>query len=179
MQIRNKQVKLLALVPLVLAATACTTKRDVDMNTDYQWSKSEAEEARMKTIAEIAKQGDGGVVAAALLMQQGGTYNAQPPRSTGDRIVDVAKAALPAVGNTLVGVGQIAATVYAADVQRDIAVAQSNNNTAVAINNSDNDAAVTMQTNDTMADIASATIVNPEVVNNTTVCVTDATYTCE
>lgn len=172
--------KVLMALPLVLAVTACTTKNDVDMNTDYQWSKSEAEEARMKAIAEIAKQGEGGVVAAALLMQQNGTYNAQPPRSTGDRIVDVAKAALPAVGNTLVGVGQIAATVYAADAQKDVALTQSNNNTAVAINQSDNDATVTMQTNDTLAGVAEATIVtNTNTSTQDVVCISDATYTCE
>lgn len=161
-------MKYLLLIPAFVLA-ACTTQRDVDMNTDYQWSKSEAEEARMKAIAEIAKQGDSGVVAAALLMQQSKEYNAQAPRTTGDRIVDVAKSTLPVLGNTLVGVGQIAATVYAADAQKDVALTQSNNNTAVAINNSDNNATVTMQTNDTMAGIAEATVVDPVVVETSTV----------
>ena len=165
MQIRSK-VKLLALVPVVLAAGACTTKNDIDLNTDYQWSKSEAETARMQAIAEIAKQGEGGVVAAALLMQQGGTYDAQPPRTTSDRVVDVIKTALPALGSTLVGVGQIGATVYAADVQKDI-----------AMNNSNNNATVTMHTNDTMATIAEATIVDPVVVETTTTTTTSNTTT--
>ena len=167
--------KAVIILPLVFGITACTTKNDIDLNTDYQWSKSQAEVARMEAISEIAKQGEGGVVAAALLMQQGGNYDAQPPRTTSDRVVDVVTSALPVLGNTLVGVGQIGATVYAADAQKDVALAQSNNNTAVAINQSDNDATVTMQTNDTMADIAQATIVDPAVVETSSTTTTTTT----
>ena len=161
-------MKNLILIP-ALALAACSTKNDVNMNTDYQWSNANVQEERMKTIAEIAKQGEGGVVASALLMQQSGQYTTQTPRTNGDRFVDVAKAALPA----LVGVGQIAATVYAAEQQKDIAINSSNNNTAVAID-----------TNATMAGIAEVTIVDPEVVTSTNtsqsvVCVSDSTYTCE
>jgi hypothetical protein len=161
-------MKHLILIPALVLA-ACSTKNDVNMNTDYQWSNANVQEERMKAIAEIAKQGEGGVVAAALLMQQSGQYTTQAPRTNGDRFVDVAKAALPA----LVGVGQIAATVYAAEQQKDIAINSSNNKTAVAID-----------TNATMAGIAEVTIVRPEVVTSTNtsqsvVCVSDATYTCE
>jgi hypothetical protein len=166
----------LPVVLVALVVAGCSSRNDVDMNTDYQWSNSQAEQKRLETIAEIAKQGEGGVVAAALLMQEGGKYQTQAPKTNGDRVADVAKTVL---GGSLIGLGQIAATVYAADVQKDIAVTQSNNNKDVAINQSNNNATVTMQTNDTMANIAEATIVNPEIVNNTTICVTDATYTCE
>lgn len=156
-------MKYLFLIPVV-ALAACTTKNDIDLNTDYQWSKSQAEVARMEAIAEIAKQGEGGVVAAALLMQQEGNYDAQPPRTTSDRVVDVVTSALPVLGNTLVGVGQIGATVYAADVQKDI-----------AMNNSNNNAAVTMHTNDTMATIAETTIVDPAVVETSSTTTTTTT----
>jgi len=144
-------MKYLLVIPVAALLAACSTKNDVAMNTDYQWSKSHAEQKRLEAIAEIAKQGEGGVVAAALLMQQNGQYNAAPPRTGGDRAVDLAKTIMPALGNTLVGVGQIAATVYAADIQKDIAINSSNNNKDIAINNSDNNATVYMHTNDTMA----------------------------
>jgi len=166
-------MKYLLVIPVAVLLAACSSKNDVAMNTDYQWSKSHAEQKRLEAISEIAKQGESGVVAAALLMQQNGQYNAAPPRTGGDRAVDLAKTIMPALGNTLIGVGQIGATVYAAEVQKDI-----------AINNSNNDTTVATHTNDTMAGIAEVTIVNPEVVNpevvnNTTICVSDATYTCE
>lgn len=173
--------KLMLIVPVAFALAACSTKNDRAMNADYQRSVAQTETARMEAIAEIAKQGEGGVVAAALLMQkEGNTAKQQAPRGTGDKLVDVVKVALPAVGNTLVGVGQIAATVYATEAQKDIAVTQSNNNSSVAINQSDNDAAVTMQTNDTMSGIAEATIVtNTNTNTQDVVCISDATYTCE
>lgn len=174
--------KLLVLLPALLFVAACSTANDVEMNSDYQIAVAMSEKARMEAIAEIARQGEGGVVAAALLMQQNGGNNHRAPVGTGDRAVAVANAVVPALGNTLVGVGQIAATVYAAEVQADVAIGQSNNNRDVAINNSNNDAAVIMHTNDTMAGIAQATIVRPEVVTSTNtdvVCITDATYTCQ
>lgn len=178
--------KFLMLVPAVMLVTACSTPNDVAMNAEYQRSVAMSEAARMEAIAEIARQGEGGVVAAALLMQQnGGNSNHRAPVGTGDRVASVASAVVPALGNTLVGVGQIAATVYAAEAQKDVALTQSNNNANVAINQSNNDATVTMHTNDTMADIATVTIVNPEVVTSTNttsttdvVCITDDTYTC-
>jgi hypothetical protein len=170
-------MKYLLVIPVATLLAACSSKNDVAMNTDYQWSKSHAEQKRLEAIAEIAKQGEGGVVAAALLMQQNGQYNAAPPRTGGDRAVDLAKTIMPALGNTLVGVGQIAATVYAADIQKDIAVNSSNNNKDIAINNSDNNATVYMHTNDTMAGIAEVTIVNPEVVETTTTTTNTTTST--
>jgi len=165
----NNRIKFVLASVATFTVTACTSAEDVAMNESYQKFNSYAEQKRMDTIAEIAKQGEGGVVAAALLMKdalKAGSAN-EAPRTNSDRVLEGVKTVVPAMGNTLVGVGQIAATVYAAEVQKDIAVTQSNNNKDVAINSSDNDATVTMQTNDTMADIAEVTIVDPQVVTNT------------
>lgn len=156
-------MKYVLILPTVLLA-ACSSANDVEMNKDYQMSLSSIERNRMEAIKEIAKQGEGGVVAAALLMQQE-QQKVAPPRTNADRAVDLAKTVL---GNTLIGVGQIAATVYAADIQKDIAVNNSDNNKDIAINNSDNNATVTMHTNDTMAGIAEVTVVDPAVVETTT-----------
>lgn len=164
--------KHLCIVSSTVFLTACASNNDVAINSDYQWSQSHAEQKRLETIQEIAKQGEGGVVAAALLMQQNGQYKTPPPRTNGDRALDLAKTVL---GDTLIGVGQIAATVYATEIQKDIAVNSSNNNKDVAINNSDNNATVYMHTNDTMAGIAEVTIVNPEVVETTTTTTTNTT----
>lgn len=159
-------MKYLLIVPTMFLA-ACSTKNDVAMNTDYQWSVQHAQQKRMDTIAEIAKQGESGVVAAALLMQQErGQYNPQAPKGSGDKFLETVTALAPAIGNTLIGVGQIGATVYAAEVQKDI-----------AINNSNNNAEVTMHTNDTMAGIAEVTIVDPSVVETTTTTTTTSNTT--
>ena len=168
----------LYLIPIAaLSLSACTTANDVTVNSDYQRSAAQAESARMQTIAEIARQGEGGVVAAALLMQQGGS-SPRPPVNSGDRVANILSSVAPLV----VGLGQVGASIYASDSNRSIAITQSNNGRDVAINQSDNDATVTMQTNDTMSDIAEATIVNPQVVTTTdtnVVCVTNETYTCD
>jgi hypothetical protein len=163
-------VKNLLIIPLVFAVAACSTANDVAINSAYQRSAAQTEAARMQAIAEIARQGESGVVAAALLMQQENGSTRRAPVSTGDRAAGLIAALAPVI----VGVGQIGATVYAADANRDVSLAQSNNSRDVAINQSGNDATVMMHTNDTMSDIAAATIVNANVI-----CVTDVTYTCE
>ena len=151
------------LLPVALLTTACTSSNDVAMNKDYQMSVASMERNRMEAIKEIAKQGEGGVVAAALLMQQE-QQKVAPPRTNGDRAVDLAKTVL---GDTLIGVGQIAATVYAADIQKDIAINSSDNNKDIAINNSDNNLSLATDTNATMSNLAEVTIVKPEVVEKT------------
>jgi len=171
-------MKYLLVIPVAALLAACSTKNDVAMNTDYQWSVSHAQQKRMDTIAEIAKQGEGGVVAAALLMQQErGQYNPQAPKGSGDKFLETVTALAPAISNTLIGVGQIGATVYAAEVQKDIAINNSNNNKDVAINSSNNDTTIATHTNDTMAGIAEVTIVNPEVVETTTTTTNTTTST--
>lgn len=150
-------------LPIALFTAACASEKDVAMNKDYTMTIASMERSRMDAIKEIAKQGEGGVVAAALLMQQE-TQSVNPPRTNGDRAVDLAKTVL---GDTLIGVGQIAATVYAADIQKDIAINSSDNNKDIEINNSDNNLSIATHTNDTMSDIAEVTIVQPEVVEKT------------
>ena len=159
--------KHLCIVSSTVFLTACASNNDGAINSDYQWSQSHAEQKRLETIQEIAKQGEGGVVAAALLMQQErGQYNPQAPKGSGDKLLETVTALAPAIGNTLIGVGQIGATVYAAEVQKDI-----------AINNSNNNAEVTMHTNDTMAGIAEVTIVDPSVVETSTTTTTTTSNT--
>jgi len=158
-------MKYLVLISIILL-TACSNKNDVAMNEAYHKYNSQAEWKRMDTIAKIAAQGDGGIVAAAMLMQGGnvsGPITAQPT-STGDKVLNTVAALSP----TIIGLGQIAATVDGNRTNKEIAVVQSNNNKDISINNSDNNATVTMHTSDTMADIAEVTIINPAVVETTT-----------
>lgn len=138
------------------------------MNEAYQKYNSSAEWKRMDTIAQIAAQGDGGVVAAALLMQSGnasGAITAQPI-STGDKVLNTVAALSP----TIIGLGQIAATVDGNRTNKEIAVVQSDNSTKVAID-----------TNDTMSELATVSIVKPEfqVVEPKVFCVFDGTSACQ
>ena len=165
-------MKYLILIP-ALALAACSSKNDVVMNYDYQVAVAETEKARMEAIKEIARQGDTGAVAAAMMMQGQGSKSHAAPRSNGDTALAWAGVIVPSVTH---GVG-IA-------VNGAVAAYQNKNNTDVAINSSNNNAAVAVDTNSTMATIAEVTIVNPEVVTstnttNTITCVTDTTYTCE
>jgi len=171
-------MKSLLLIPVVLTLAACSSKNDVVMNYDYQVAVAETEKARMEAIKEIARQGDTGAVAAAMMMQGQGSKSHAAPRSGGDSALAWAQVLVPA-------------TVQSAGIAVNglVARTQSNNNKDVAIVNSDNTTAVAVDTNSTMATIAEVTIVNPEVVNpevvtstnttNTVTCVTDTTYTCE
>ena len=148
--------------------TACSTKNDVAMNEAYQKYNSQAEWKRMDTIAQIAAQPDGGVVAAALLMQGGnasGAITAQPS-STGDKVLNTVAALSP----TIIGLGQIAATVDGNRTNKEIAVVQSDNSTKVAIDS-----------NDTMSELATVSIVKPEfqIVEPKVFCVFDGTSACQ
>lgn len=166
-------MRYLILIP-ALALAACSTKNDVVMNYDYQVAVAETEKARMDAIKEIAKQGDTGAVAAAMMMQNQGTKPHAAPRSGGDSALAWAQVLVPA-------------TVQSAGIAVNglVTRTQSNNNKDVAIVNSNNNTAVAIDTNSTMAGIAEVTIVDPEVVistntsTNTITCVTDTTYTCE
>jgi hypothetical protein len=171
-------MKKLLLISTVLLA-ACSTKNDVAMNEAYQKYNSSAEWKRMDTIAQIAAQGDGGVVAAALLMQGGkasGPITAQPS-STGDKVLKTVAALSP----TIIGLGQIAATVDGNRTNKEIAVVRSNNNKEVSINQSDNNVTVAVDTNDTMSDLATVSIVKPEfqIVEPKVFCVFDGTSACQ
>lgn len=173
--------RLILISALALALSACTSKNDVIMNMDYQQAVIESETARMKAIATIAEQGETGAVAAAMMMQSHSKTNHAAPRSGGDTALAWASVIVPA-------------TVQSAGIAVNglVARTQSDNNKDVAIVNSNNNTAIAVDTNSTMATIAEVTIVNPEVVNpevvtstntstntNTITCVTDASYTCD
>jgi|TARA_B100001094_G_scaffold185411_1_gene179625 hypothetical protein len=174
MQVKHKQQKernmryiILCIVAAAFTAS-CSTKNDVAMNEAYQKYNSHAEWKRMDTIAQIAAQPDGGVVAAALLMQGGnasGAITAQP-QSTGDKVLNTVAALSP----TVIGLGQIAATVDGNRTNKEIAVVQSDNSTKVAID-----------TNDTMSELATVSIVKPEfqLVEPKVYCVFDGTSACQ
>jgi len=163
------------LVLPVIALAACSTGNDVAMNKQYQSAVVAKEQARMDAIKEIAKQGEAGAVAAAMMMQNTNTTHAAP-NSGKDSALAWAGILVPSL---------VQATGIA--VNADVARVQSNNNTTIATTNSNNNKDIAIDTNSTMATIAEATIVNPEVVTSTntttttanTVCVTDATYSCD
>jgi len=157
---------ILCVVTFVLAA--CSSKNDVAMNEAYHKYNSQAEWKRMETIAAIAEQGDNGVLAAAMLMQGGnvsGAITAQPT-SSGDKVLKTVAALSP----TVIGLGQIAATVDGNRTNKEIAVVQSDNSAKVAID-----------TNDTMSELATVSIVKPEfqVVEPKVYCVFDGTSACQ
>ena len=164
-------MKHLILIP-ALALAACSTKNDVIMNYDYQKAVAESEKARMDAIKEIAKQGDTGAVAAAMMMQNQGSKSHAAPSNSGDSALAWANVIVPS-------------TVSAAGIAVNglVARTQSNNNKDVAIVNSDNKTSVAVDTNSTMATIAEVTIVTPEVVTSTNtsnvICVIDDAYSCE
>jgi hypothetical protein len=160
-------MKYLILIPAILLA-ACASKNDVAMNEAYHKYNSSAEWKRMDTIAKIAAQGDNGVLAAAMLMQGGnvsGAITAQPT-SSGDKVLNTVAALSP----TVIGLGQIAATVDGNRTNKEIAIVQSDNSTKVAID-----------TNDTMSELATVSIVKPEfqVVEPKVYCVFDGTSACQ
>jgi len=165
-------MKQLMILP-VIALAACASKNDVAMNEHYQAAVIAKENSRMEAIKEIAKQGEAGAVAAAMMMQNTNTAHAAP-NSGKDSALAWAGILVPSI---------VQATGIA--VNADVARTQSNNNTTIATTNSNNNKDIAVDTNSTMAAIAEATIVNPEVVTSTntttanTVCVTDATYSCD
>ena len=158
-------MKHLILIPALVLA-ACSTKNDVVMNYDYQLAVAETEKARMEAIQEIARQGDTGAVAAAMMMQNQGKTNHAAPRSGGDTALAWASVIVPS-------------TVQASGIAVNglVARTQSDNNKDVAIVNSNNNSDVAIHTNDTMADIAQVTVVDPAVVETSTTTSTTNTTT--
>jgi len=156
-----------------LALAACSSKNDVAMNEHYQAAIIAKEKSRMDAIKEIAKQGEAGAVAAAMMMQNTNTTHAAP-NSGKDNALAWAGILVPSI---------VQATGIA--VNADVARTQSNNNTTIATTDSNNNKDIAIDTNSTMAAISEATIVNPEVVTSTnttttnTVCVTDSDYSCD
>jgi len=152
----------------VIALAACSTGNDVAMNKQYQSAVIAKEQARMDAIKEIAKQGEAGAVAAAMMMQSQGNTAHAAPNSGKDSALAWAGILVPSI---------VQATGIA--VNADVAKTQSNNNTTIATTNSNNNKDIAIDTNDTMATIAETTIVTNTTATNSVVCVTDATYSCD
>jgi len=150
-----------------LALTACASANDVAMNEHYQAAIIAKEEARMNAIKEIAKQGEAGAVAAAMMLQNTNTNHAAP-NSGKDSALAWAGILVP----SLVQAAGIA-------VNGEVAKIQSNNNTTIATTNSNNNKDIAIDTNSTMATIAETTIVTNTSSTNSVVCVTDADYSCD
>ena len=159
-------MKKIILLPL-LALAACSSKNDVAMNEHYQAAIIAKEEARMNAIKEIAKQGEAGAVAAAMMMQNTNTTHASP-NSGKDSALAWAGILVPSI---------VQATGIA--MNADVARTQSNNNTTIATTNSNNNKDIAIDTNSTMATIAESTIVTNTSTTNSVVCVTDADYSCD
>lgn len=159
-------MKKIILLPL-LALAACSSKNDVAMNEHYQAAIIAKEEARMNAIKEIAKQGEAGAVAAAMMMQNTNTTHASP-NSGKDSALAWAGILVPSI---------VQATGIA--MNADVARTQSNNNTTIATTNSNNNKDIAIDTNNTMATIAETTIVTNTSTTNSVVCVTDADYSCD
>jgi hypothetical protein len=160
-------MKTLLVITVLALPLACSSANDVAMNEHYQRAVIERERARLDAISEIAKQGEAGAVAAAMMMSNT-TQSHAAPNSGKDSALAWAGILVP----SLVQAAGIA-------VNGEVAKIQSNNNTTIATNNSNNNKDVAIDTNSTMAAIAEATIVTNTSTTNSVVCVTDATYSCD
>ena len=120
------------------------------MNEHYQAAVIAKENSRMEAIKEIAKQGEAGAVAAAMMMQNTNTAHAAP-NSGKDSALAWAGILVPSL---------VQATGIA--VNADVARTQSNNNTTIATTNSNNnkDIAVLSSSNQLHAATAPVTAVN-------------------
>ena len=150
-----------------LTLTACASANDVAMNEHYQAAIIAKEEARMNAIKEIAKQGEAGAVAAAMMLQNTNTSHSAP-NSGKDSALAWAGILVPSL---------VQATGIA--MNADVARTQSNNNTTIATTNSNNNKDIAIDTNSTMESIAEATIVTNTSTTSNIVCVTDAAYSCD
>jgi len=121
-----------------------------------------AETARFNALAEIAKNGDSAAkVAAVLSIQLGGgnggsnqrpSQNIAAPEDVSDKLLRWAGVVLPTVTQ---GLG-IAAQIHAANVQKQIAVTQSNNAAATAQNTNNTFAAMSTNMANSNTNIAKA-----------------------
>ena len=160
-------MKTLLVITVLALSFGCSSKNDVVMNEHYNAAIIAKEEARMDAIKEIAKQGEAGAVAAAMMLQNTNTNHAAPNSGK--------DSALAWAGILVPSIVQATGIVVGADV----AETQSNNNTTIATTNSNNNKDVAIDTNSTMESIAEATIVTNTSSTNSVVCVTDAAYSCD
>lgn len=147
--------RLLLIAISALALTGCATQ-DYKMYTDTQRAiasaNATAESAKYAALAEIARTGDSAAKVAAVMSINFGNFgnnrNQQqilPPKSAGDIALQWTSLLLPNLTQ-----------FYSINANRQIAVTQSNNATALGIKQSDNQALVTTNTNATFANIAGA-----------------------
>lgn len=139
----------------VALLTGCATQ-DYKMYTDTQRAiasaNATAESAKYAALAEIARTGDSAAkVAAVMSINFAGSNNNRsqqqilPPKSAGDIALQWTSLLLPNLTQ-----------FYSINANRQVAVTQSNNATALGIKQSDNQLATTTNTNNTFANIAGA-----------------------
>jgi hypothetical protein len=139
----------------VALLTGCATN-DYKMYTDTQRAiasaNATAESAKYAALAEIARTGDATAkVAAVMSINFGGLNNNRnqqqivPPKSAGDIALQWTSLLLPNLTQ-----------FYSINANRQVAITQSNNATALGIKQSDNQVATTTNTNNTFANIAGA-----------------------
>jgi hypothetical protein len=139
----------------VALLTGCATQ-DYKMYTDTQRAiasaNATAESAKYAALAEIARTGDSAAKVAAVMSINFGASNNNrnqqqivPPRSAGDIALQWTSLLLPNLTQ-----------FYSINSNRQVAITQSNNATALGIKQSDNQVATTTNTNNTFANIAGA-----------------------
>jgi hypothetical protein len=139
----------------VALLTGCATQ-DYKMYTDTQRAiasaNATAESAKYAALAEIARTGDATAkVAAVMSINFAGSNNNRnqqqilPPKSAGDIALQWTSLLLPNLTQ-----------FYSINANRQVAITQSNNATALGIKQSDNQVATTTNTNNTFANIAGA-----------------------
>ena len=148
--------RLLLIAMSALALTGCATQ-DYKMYADTQRAiasaNATAESAKYAALAEIARTGDSAAKVAAVMSinfaASNNNRNQQqqilPPKSAGDIALQWTSLLLPNLTQ-----------FYSINANRQIAVTQSNNATALGVKQSDNQALVTTNTNATFANIAGA-----------------------
>ena len=148
--------RLLLIAISALALTGCATQ-DYKMYADTQRAiasaNATAESAKYAALAEIARTGDSAAKVAAVMSinfaASNNNRNQQqqilPPKSAGDIALQWTSLLLPNLTQ-----------FYSINANRQIAVTQSNNATALGVKQSDNQALVTTNTNATFANIAGA-----------------------
>lgn len=147
--------RLLLIAISALALTGCATQ-DYKMYADTQRAiasaNATAESAKYAALAEIARTGDATAKVAAVMSinfaNSGNNRNQQqilPPKSAGEIALQWTSLLLPNLTQ-----------FYGINANRQIAITQSNNATALGIKQSDNQTLVTTNTNATFANIAGA-----------------------
>lgn len=147
-----KKIALIALT-VAISTVGCATSDEYRQYAEAQKSvaqaRSMAEIARYNALAEIAKQGDTAAkVAAVMSLNQGNSGQAQqqmlnPPKSTAETALQWTSLLLPNLTQ-----------FYSISANRQIAITQSNNATALGVAQSNNATATATNTANAFANIA-------------------------